>query len=178
MANLGKTVTFSFILHILITRKIKPYLIELIYQAYRLHCVLNPYIKLLLTLVWVKCLYRRYRNHCLNTKLSTFYLHFPGTGTSFSLNYTISNLLLCHNNFWENLCRGIPQLDTGLHPIHISEKERTDDNVRHYYDDEKKWDFSAILHANTTKMFTNILKINQVFKFGSHYNPQGQSASL
>lgn len=42
----------------------------------------------------------------------------------------------------------------------------------------KKWDFSAILHANNTKMFTNILKINQVFKFGSHYNPQGQSASL
>lgn len=50
--------------------------------------------------------------------------------------------------------------------------------MRDYYDDEKKWDFSAILDANNTNMFTNILKINQVFKFGSQYNRQWQSAIL
>lgn len=54
----------------------------------------------------------------------------------------------------------------------ISEEERADENVRDYYDYEKKWDFSATLDANNTNTSTNILKINQVFTFGSQYNPQ------
>lgn len=51
----------SSVLHMLIARKIKSYFIDMPYQAYRLYCVLNPYIKLLLTLVRVACLYRRYK---------------------------------------------------------------------------------------------------------------------
>lgn len=86
--------------------------------------------------------------------------------------------LLRPNSLWENLCCSIHQFDTWLSAIYISEKEQTDENVRDCYDDEKKWDFSAILDANNTNMFTNILKINQVFKFGSQYNRQWQSAIL
>lgn len=51
----------SSIFHMLIARKIKSYFIDTLYQAYRLYCVLNPYIKLLLTLVRAACLYRRYK---------------------------------------------------------------------------------------------------------------------
>lgn len=51
----------SSIFHMLIARKIKSYFIDMLYQAYRLYCVLNPYIKLLLTLVRAACLYRRYK---------------------------------------------------------------------------------------------------------------------
>jgi len=55
----AKPATSSFFLHMLIARKIKSYFIDLIHQAYGLHYALNPYIKLLLTLVRVACPYRR-----------------------------------------------------------------------------------------------------------------------
>lgn len=161
-------------------RKFKSYFIDLIYQAYKLHCVLNPYIKLLLTLVRVACLYRRYQIPLpKKTKLSNFYLHSLGNWYSFQTQLHHPQCF-CYvlTVSWENLCCGIPQLGTWLSTIHISEDERAHENVRDYYDDEKKGDFSAILDANNTNMFTNILKINWVFKRGSQYNPQWQSASL
>lgn len=89
----AKPSTSSSILHMLIARKIKSYFIDLIHQACRLYCVLNPYI--LLTLVQAACLYRKYKaplphQKQKKKKLSTFYL--PSLGNWYSFQTPLHSL--------------------------------------------------------------------------------------
>lgn len=50
--------------------------------------------------------------------------------------------------------------------------------MRDYYDDRITWDFTTILDANNTTLFTSILKIDQVFRFGIQHNPKWQSTTF
>lgn len=176
-----KPATASFILHMLIARKIKSCFRDLIHQAYRLYCVLNPYIKLLLTLVWVACLYRRYYIPLLkNQSYQPFILStLPRNWYSFQAQLHHPQCF-CYVLTVSKKTFVLAFLSLTLdHPLSIflrkSELMRMWEITMMM---RKKWDFSAILDANNTNMFTNILKINQVLKFGSQYNPQWQSASL
>lgn len=117
-----------------------------------------------------KYLYLKYKSISL---LSSF----PESGTPFRLNYIIPSFL-CPNSFprkpslWHSSAWHLI-----IHYPYFWE-ERAEENVRDYYDDRITWDFTTILDANITNLFTNILKIDQVFRFGNQHNPKWQSTTF
>lgn len=163
----------------LIARKIKSYFIDVLHQAHRPYCVLNPYIKLLLTLVWVACLYRRYKiplpqiqgyQPSIFIPQDLVLLPDPITSSPGFLLWPKSfprKPLLWHSSAWHLI----------IHYLYFWE-EWADENVRDDYDDRITWDFTTILEANVTDLFTNILKIGQVFRFGSQPSPKWQSTTF